>query len=261
MASSTIVKAKRLNWMKGTAFGTAPTAVYLGFASSLTDNGSTENTATYFSSRVAITFATPSTVGGNRTIASDATVAMGTTIAAGSVSFFEVWDSASGGNVLWSGTITNSSGSASPITFGIGDSINISSGAISLFVVLSTNSVYSADILLNWIRGTAYPSAPANLYAAIANVSGTESTSLGRKIIPSTGWGSIAVTGINQKIQNANIVDWGTASVAFPSAARVTLWDAASAGNALGFGVFTQKDIASGDSVLLSAGALSITES
>ena len=125
MAASTIVKARQLNWIKGTAFGTAPTTVFLGFASSLTDNGSTENTATFFASRVAIIFGAPATIATNRTIKNSASVSMGSTIATGSVSFFEVWDAVSGGNCLWSGVINDSSGVASPVTFGSGDPINI----------------------------------------------------------------------------------------------------------------------------------------
>jgi len=261
MAASTIVKAKQLNWIKGTAFGTAPTTLFLGFASSLTDNGSTENTATFFASRVAVTFGAPTTIAANRTIKSSAIVAMGNTIAAGSVSSFEVWDAVSGGNCLWSGVINNTSGVATPIAFGSGDAINIGVSSISLFMALNTNSAYSADNLLNWIRGTAYPAVLANIYAAIANASGVESVPLGRIAIANSLWSAIVTTGINQRIRNTNIIDWGVAGIAFPSANRISLFDAASAGNSLGFSLFTQRDIAIGEPVLLSANALSITAS
>lgn len=122
-------------------------------------------------------------------------------------------------------------------------------------------SQYLADAALNWRRGTAYPTAPANTYIALITAAPTDRTGTG--MVEATG-GSYA----RQAVSNAN---WGapvnsgsgttairetsnSAALSFTSMPACTVvgiaeYDAVTAGNFLGYSDLT------GGSQVVAAGA------
>jgi hypothetical protein len=126
---SDYLELKILNWLRGTAFGTAPSAVYIGlFNGDPTDTGAsgTEVTATIrVAGRVAATFAAPS---GN-SIASNAVVDFGNAAAGATVTHFAIFDAASSGNMLAAAALTG--GSQSITT---GTAVSFASGALTVSV-------------------------------------------------------------------------------------------------------------------------------
>jgi hypothetical protein len=105
---------------------------------------------------------------------------------------------------------------------------------------MSGHSTYLANAHLNWLKGTAMPTAPAALYVALFNgdptdagTGGTEVTTTirtaGRVSVAPAGWSAISA----KAITNTGVVDFGNAA----GAATVThfgVFDAVSAGNMLG---------------------------
>jgi len=128
-------------------------------------------------------------------------------------------------------------------------------------------STYFRDGILSYIKGTALPTFPSNLYVALYSVApnragtgGTENTTsirtAGRVAIPSTGWDAIASSGDSRQIQNTSAVSSGnavnTASIVF-----VGLWDASTGGNFYG-GVASPFTSTAGSPVSMASGALII---
>ena len=123
-------------------------------------------------------------------------------------------------------------------------------------------STYFRDGILSYLKGTALPTAPANLYVALYSVApsragtgGTENTtsirSAGRVAIASSGWDAVEASGNSRQIKNTSAID-NTASVVF-----IGLWDAATAGNFYG-GVASPFTSTAGAPVTIPAGALII---
>lgn len=112
-----------LNWLRGTAMPTAPSGLFVGlFSSDPTDasTGGTEVTTTIRTAgRPAATFGAPNSGG---TIANSALIDFGNAAGAATVSFYAVYDSASGGNKLFSGALTASKSISQndPVSFAIG---------------------------------------------------------------------------------------------------------------------------------------------
>ena len=128
-------------------------------------------------------------------------------------------------------------------------------------------STYFRDGILSYLKGTALPTAPANLYVALYSVApsragtgGTENTtsirSAGRVAIASSGWDAVEASGNSRQIKNTSAFSFGnadnTASVVF-----IGLWDAATAGNFYG-GVASPFTSTAGAPVTIPAGALII---
>lgn len=123
-AFSDYMEAKICNWMKGTAFGTAPTDIYVAlFNGSPTDTGSggTEVTATIRAAgRVAVTFGTVT----DGAMSNDAAVDFGTAEGGATVSHFALFDAASSGNMLMYGALNGGSqaiAAGNQVSFPIGD--------------------------------------------------------------------------------------------------------------------------------------------
>jgi len=107
---STYLQNAVLNWVKGTAMPTAPAAVYVAlFSADPTDAGTLTNevtTTVRTAGRVAATFGTITTASGASTIANSAIVDFGTAAGAATVTWFGIFDAATAGNMLGSGTVT-----------------------------------------------------------------------------------------------------------------------------------------------------------
>lgn len=107
---STYFQNLGLNYLRGTAPPTAPAAVYVAlFSADPTDAGSLTNevtTTVRTAGRVAGTFGAPTTTSTTSTIANSAIVDFGQAAGAANVTFFGLFDGATGGNMLASGAVT-----------------------------------------------------------------------------------------------------------------------------------------------------------
>lgn len=126
--ASDYLETQILNWIKGTTFPAAPSAVYVGlFSSDPTDTGSagTEVTTTIRAAgRVAATFGANSGTGdGATSISNSAIVDFGNADAEASVTHFGLFDAASAGNMIVSDALTSSKtiNTSDPVSFAIGD--------------------------------------------------------------------------------------------------------------------------------------------
>ena len=110
---STYLQNAILNWTKGTAMPTAPAAVYVGlFSADPTDAGTLTNevtTTVRTAGRLAVPFGSITTGSGASVMANTADVDFGPAAGSTTVTYFGVFDAASAGNMLASGTIPSGS--------------------------------------------------------------------------------------------------------------------------------------------------------
>lgn len=130
---SDYLETQILNWVKGTAFPTAPTNLYVGlFSSDPTDTGSagTEVTTTIrVAGRVTVTFGANTGTGDGGTVITSATDAdFGNSAGVATVTHFAIFDAASGGNMLFSDALTSSK------TIAISDPVNFPAGNITITI-------------------------------------------------------------------------------------------------------------------------------
>lgn len=123
---------------------------------------------------------------------------------------------------------------------------------------MSDMSTYSGNALLNWVKGTNMPAAPATVYAALFNgdpdASGVEVTgtiSLTRSAI---AWGAVA----SRSVANNAESSFGFAN-AGGTVSYVAIFDAASGGNQISKKAITAITISSGEKVAIASGALQLT--
>lgn len=127
---------------------------------------------------------------------------------------------------------------------------------------------YVENALLNWLKGVTFPAAPAAVYVGLFSAApsdaggGTEVTTTIRVAgrVAAT-FGSIgAGSGTASQIANNAIVDFGTAA----GGATVThfgIFDAASAGNLLGWAALsTPQTVSANNVVSFAASALTVSE-
>jgi hypothetical protein len=129
-------------------------------------------------------------------------------------------------------------------------------------------STYFQSAILNWIKGTAMPTAPAAVYVALFSADPTDAGTLTNEVtttIRTAGrvaapFGAVSTASGTGTIANSAIVDFGTAA----GSATVThfgIFDAATAGNMLGSGTISGGAIATGNGVTFAAGALTVSSS
>lgn len=133
--------------------------------------------------------------------------------------------------------------------------------AVIGWLAMLSKSDYLETQILNWLKGTTFPAAPANVYVSLhtADPGETGASEHGatagyvRKIIGFTGTGPLS---------NAAIVAFAQASANY--SAQIThfgVWDALSGGNFLGGNALTTaRTISTGDIPQFAAGALTWTE-
>ena len=130
---------------------------------------------------------------------------------------------------------------------------------------------YLENAQLNWLRGTAYPAAPATLYYALFTTPPVNGTDASAVEATGTSYARVAVT--------ANTTNLGAPSGSGPatvtSGAAVTwptvgtggwgtvtgwgVYDAATAGNLLAYGTVASTTLAAADTVAFLTGALTVT--
>lgn len=101
--TSTFVGDKLLNWIKGTAFGTAPTTVYASLWNGDPDSGGTEVTGSISLTRQAITWGAVA----SRAMSNSADINFGTSTGSATVTFVAVHDAVSAGNEICKKAITS----------------------------------------------------------------------------------------------------------------------------------------------------------
>lgn len=271
MRYSNYLEDKILLWIAGTTFPSAPTTLYFSAHSAdPTDSGANEVTSTYFSGRASYTssnFGSPATVGTNRQIKNTALIDFGNSILAGSVEWIGIWDAATSGNFLCSFQVVNADNTATPLTFGSGDPVTISADTLGLNFSITRFSIYLADAIINWFKGTTMPSAPATVYAGwftTLDASGT-----GAEVTPSirvagrvsVSFGTVTDEGTAKLLRNNAIVDFGSSAGTVLGVNILGLWTASTSGNLIGFAVTDPRDILSGQPVNLPTNYIRITVS
>lgn len=129
---STYLQNKLLNWLKGTAMGSSPTALYVGlFTADPTDAGSLTNEVTTTirtAGRVAATFGNISTSSGTGSMSNSAAVGFGSAagVPSGAVTHFGIFDAVSAGNMLYSAALDT------PRTITLGADVSFAIGALAI---------------------------------------------------------------------------------------------------------------------------------
>ena len=114
---------------------------------------------------------------------------------------------------------------------------------------MAAMSKYLADAVLNWLRGTAMPTAPTNLYAALytaapgnGNASGTEVTGGGyaRVAVPVANISApTSPSGTVEQIATSAAITFPTATANWGTIGWIAFYDAATGGNELLYGPLT----------------------
>jgi hypothetical protein len=269
MSSSNYLEDKILNWITGTAFGTAPTTLYFSLHSAdPTDTGANEVTATYVSGRASYTssnFDTPATVGAARQIKNTAIVDFGNSIAAGTIYYLGVWDAATSGNFLFGFNLVDSIGATQTFSFGNGDPVTLAINAVKINYPINNFSIYFANFILNWFKGTSAPTAPTNVYVGLftfltVDGTGTEVTTTIRAAgrVAVSSWASLTNDGVKRLLKTASVVDFGDSAGAVTGVYINGFYDASTSGNLLFLGTFTPRDVVVGQPVNYPAGSIKI---
>jgi hypothetical protein len=274
MTASNYFENMYLAWWVNTAFASAPTTLYFSLHDGDPSETGTANdiTSSTLSGRAAYTssdFSAPATVGNNRQITSTATCDFGTSTDSGSASYFGIWDASTSGNFLGYGLIQNSLGVATPLTYGSGDPVAIASGGVVIPISITNISLFLADGILNWFKGTTFFSGSglANSYLGLCTLVNPDGTvteitptvSSGREAIAAAGWTSPANFGNARQIKNTNAIDFGSAIAGANGWQFIALWDASTSGNLLAFASLSgSRDIVAGSLIFLAAQSLTL---
>lgn len=120
---------------------------------------------------------------------------------------------------------------------------------------MATLSQYLEDQILNWVKGTTFATAPANVYVDLLDSGSSSllSTLTGSSTRPSVSFGAISTDGNGRIMSSSATVTFTASAVAGGTVAYVTLHDAATGGNELAK-VASAKTINIGDPVEISTG-------
>ena len=132
-------------------------------------------------------------------------------------------------------------------------------------------SSYTEAQLLNWVKGTTFVAAPANLYVALYTANPTDASASGTEVsgnaytrvaILAAGWSAITDSGagVGAVISNAGIVTFPTPTLTWGTVTGFALYDALTLGNEVFWAALSaSKVINAGDTVSFAVGALTIT--
>lgn len=134
---------------------------------------------------------------------------------------------------------------------------------------MAGKSTYLEDKMLNWMKGTAFGTAPTTVYVALFTTApaddGTGGTEVSTgsyarvAITTSSGWSAISGTAPRQ-ISNSGVVTFPTPTGSWGTIVAIGIYDASTAGNLLYWNTITSQAIATGVVASLAAGALVITD-
>jgi hypothetical protein len=122
---------------------------------------------------------------------------------------------------------------------------------------------YAENAFMNWMRGTTFPAAPANVYVGLFSTNPTDTGIAGTEITTTirpagrlaAGFGAIS----GGQITNASQIDFGTAA-GTATIAYIGLHDAVSSGNMLAYKAMTAPyAVVVGSTVRIAANALTFS--
>jgi hypothetical protein len=137
---------------------------------------------------------------------------------------------------------------------------------------MSGKSAYLEDKMLNWLKGTAFGTAPTTVYVALLTTNPTADDGTGAvevsggsyarvAITTSTGWSSISGSGTSpHQISNAATITFPTPTANWGAVIGIAIYDASTAGNLLYWNSITSQTINSGVVASIAASALVITD-
>lgn len=257
MTQSTYLKNQDANWVKGTAYPSAPTALYISLHSanpSLT--GTSELT---FDARIAVTtFGNITTVGTTREIPVQQTITFTNAPSTNTAPYWGAWDALTAGNYLGGGVFVDDTGTPNPISFSATDSVVINEGTIRFAYDTDLFSVYFVDAKLNWLAGIAMPTAPAGIYGIpgfnLTLTTGTEAV-LARELLT---WSSIITVSEHERIRNSVSLIFDSITEAPLSFNSLRFYDSLTTGNLLFVGRGKQKNYGVGQQPSWLAGRINI---
>jgi hypothetical protein len=252
---STYLKNADANWVKGTTYPAAPSTVYITLHSA--DPSLTGANEIAFDARISVTtFSTVSTVGLSRQCSVNEAITFVDAPSTSSATHWGAWDSLTGGNFLRGGEFLDEDGNPSPIAFTIANDATIASGTIFFAIQRGVFSDYFIDAKLNWMRGVTFPAAPTNIYASLgtnlqSDGTGTDS-GIAREIV---SFGANTTIPNYIRITNDAQVEFTQTSVTVNSAG---FHDAATLGNLLWVGSYSERTFALSDSIIWETGRINV---
>lgn len=126
-----------------------------------------------------------------------------------------------------------------------------------------------ADDILNWVKGTTFTAAPANLYVGLFSTTPTANTGSGteisgssyaRQAVASSAWSAISQNAdtIHDQISNSNAITFPAVTTSGYTVVGVGVWDAATAGNLLWYQAVTSQAVAVGNQYQIASGQLTL---
>lgn len=128
-----------------------------------------------------------------------------------------------------------------------------------------------ADKILNWIKGTTFTAAPANLYVGLFSTAPTTNASSGtevsgsayaRQAVASSAWSAISQNAdtIHDQISNSNAITFPVVTGSPYTVLAVGIWDAATVGNLLYWQTVTSQAVSVGNQYQIAGAALLVEE-
>lgn len=134
---------------------------------------------------------------------------------------------------------------------------------------MAGKSTYLEDKMLNWMKGTAFGTAPTTVYVALFTTApaddGTGGTEVSTgsyarvAITTSSGWSAISGTSPRQ-ISNSGIITFPTPTASWGTIVAIGIYDASTAGNLLYWNTITSQAIATGVVASFAASTLVLTD-
>lgn len=137
---------------------------------------------------------------------------------------------------------------------------------------MAGKSAYLEDKGLNWMKGTAFGTAPTTVYVALFTTNPTADDGTGAvevsggayaraSITTSSGWSAISGSGVSpHQISNAGVVTFATPTANWGTVIGIGIYDALTAGNLLYWNSITSQVINTGVIASFAVGALVITD-
>ena len=137
---------------------------------------------------------------------------------------------------------------------------------------MAGKSTYLEDKLLNWMKGTAFGTAPTTVYVALFTTNPTADDGTGvvevsggsyarASITTSSGWSAISGSGTSpHQISNAGTITFATPTASWGAVIGIGIYDASTSGNLLYWSSITSQTISSGVVASFAASALILTD-
>jgi hypothetical protein len=138
--------------------------------------------------------------------------------------------------------------------------------------VANNVSRYFQNARLNWLKGTAYPSVPTNVYIALLTTLPSDNNGTGlvevsggsyarQAVAAASGWSSVTTSGSLQQMSNSGAITFPTATANWGTIVGVAIYDALTVGNLLYFGALAANQVVnSGNQFQFAIGNLVIQE-